>query len=900
MAEQSSSTRGTMIIEIGVALVVLFIVFRLRDRVHALEIQVAALTAASVTKSARTSPISAPIIPAQPRSDAPARAPMTPTPPMAPPPLIPASKSFPTPAVWEQLEHWLAERWIIAVGGATTALGGLFIVRYSIERGLLGPITRELLGAALGLSLITAAEWLRQDTLGRRGDDSGPLPQQAAAALSAAGFSTLYGVAYTSYALFGLLPAPITFGLLALIAAGAVLSGMRYGPLAAELGALMALVAPALVASTKPDAAILFTYLFFVTAGIFALIRLRPWPRLSGMVLAGNGLWQLVWVVSIGPQQAAPRAVHLLVIPALSAYFLLNRGWRTPPGPIWAWEWSQAPVPVWTAGLTTLGSFALLWILAASTGFDGVGALAWGIGLALLLGLVRWAPTQLPLLPVVALMTLGLVGSWAVPDMTPDPTMPWFLHGPLPFSTLEGYVTPAAVYAALFGIGGFLLLWDTDRPELWGPLSAAIPVMLLAVLYARLSAQAQSLPWATVALVLGALNLLAARSVARVPPRMDGALASYAASVTAALALAATMSLHTAWLTVALALELPALGLIWRRSAMAGSPLPGLRALAGIIATVLLVRLLFNPYLADYAGDMPIVLNWMIYGYGVSALASWIAARLLRPDTGEDWVTMVLESAALALGTALFTLELEHIAGGGGRLFDPNTPFRQAAAIANGWLAEALILLRFERSGSYLIRRWGWKLIGGAGLAWTLLVVVLAVNPLWNSYGVGATPILNLIIVAYGLPAVLLGLGAAELSRQGRARSAAAICATAVSLLIVTILMETRQAFHGDRLDLGGIEQIESYCYSFALLIVSLGLLMAGFRSSVLMLRHLGFGLLVLTLGKAFMIDMDKLTGLLRAASFLGVGLSLIAVGYAYQRLGRSGGRKFVDAHGSE
>ena len=71
------------------------------------------------------------------------------------------------------------------------------------------------------------------------------------------------------------------------------------------------------------------------------------------------------------------------------------------------------------------------------------------------------------------------------------------------------------------------------------------------------------------------------------------------------------------------------------------------------------------------------------------------------------------------------------------------------------------------------------------------------------------------------------------------------------------------------------------------MLLVSLGSLAGGLRWPKSDLRQAGFALLALTLGKAFLVDMADLTGLWRAASFLGLGLCLIGVGYAYQKLQR-------------
>jgi uncharacterized membrane protein len=59
-------------------------------------------------------------------------------------------------------EEKLGSRWAVWVGGVALALGGLFLVRYSIEQNLLSPATRIALGGLFALALIAAGEWLRR------------------------------------------------------------------------------------------------------------------------------------------------------------------------------------------------------------------------------------------------------------------------------------------------------------------------------------------------------------------------------------------------------------------------------------------------------------------------------------------------------------------------------------------------------------------------------------------------------------------------------------------------------------------------------------------------------------------------------------------------------------------
>ena len=117
----------------------------------------------------QTSPSSPPAIPAEPAMaareaatpipDAPRTSPADDTgaaaPPLPQPPL-------PQPVATPSFEERVGTRWVVWVGGLTLALGGFFMVRYSIEAGLIGPGVRVMLGGAFALALLLAGEWLRR------------------------------------------------------------------------------------------------------------------------------------------------------------------------------------------------------------------------------------------------------------------------------------------------------------------------------------------------------------------------------------------------------------------------------------------------------------------------------------------------------------------------------------------------------------------------------------------------------------------------------------------------------------------------------------------------------------------------------------------------------------------
>ena len=107
-------------------------------------------------------PTSEPEKPAEPAPPPPEREPaIAATSPIAPPLQVAPSPPTAPPPPSMSLEERLGAQWAVWVGGLALVLGGIFLVRYSIEQGLLGPPVRVTLGALLAIALISAGEWAR-------------------------------------------------------------------------------------------------------------------------------------------------------------------------------------------------------------------------------------------------------------------------------------------------------------------------------------------------------------------------------------------------------------------------------------------------------------------------------------------------------------------------------------------------------------------------------------------------------------------------------------------------------------------------------------------------------------------------------------------------------------------
>ena len=799
-----------------------------------------------------------------------------PTPKPAPasvqPTATPPPAATPAPAVArESLESRVMQRWAVWLGGIALALGAVFLVKYSIEQGWFGPVARVIAGVLLGLLLWVLAEWIRErdvhlPLVGATRTETIP------AALASAGSVSLFASIFAAYELYHFLGPVVAFALLTVVAVATVLLSLLHGVMMAWLGIAGVYAVPMLVSTPEPSPLGLLGYIAVATAGSTALLRWRGWGWLAWLALAGASFWaivamltwsELVW--TLGPYLLAMPLLFLFVAGAVDDASGFN------PRRIAGWV---------ASGLAALG----MWGLVELAGYD-LRSLAFAAALAALYAGIAWRyPRFDRLVWIGALLQCVLIVFWRFAPGTELDLERLHLLALPPSSGLGAYLGLAAVIAAIFGFGGFALLWRAPNPIVWATVSAATPALLLVATYWRTEQFAQSLPWAGAALALAALALAAVERL--VPPAREHddarlSLAAYAVAMTACLSLAITLSLRVGWLTVALALELPLLGALDRRV-----PTRAYRLLAATVASSVLIRLLPNWEILNYDISRTPLLNEILYLYGVPFAAFAAAARLLREAT-VDRTQLLLEGGTVALALALVSLEIHHFANGGTLVGGRYSLFEQGLQ-STAWLLIGYALLRFPIGLSEAVRVPAWRIVAGVAAAQVILVSVLVSNPLLpepNPEGVGALPILNSLLPAYLLPAIMFFLFARALraERPDWLAQAVAIAGLAVGFLYLTL--EVRHWFQGSVLTGPAPDTAELYAYSLAWLIYGGALLGLGIARHAEKLRLGGLAIGAVVAIKVFVFDMAALTGLYRAASFLGLGASLVALAYLYQRL---------------
>jgi uncharacterized membrane protein len=784
----------------------------------------------------------------------------------APPPLPPPAPGF---------EETIGTRWVVWIGGLTLALGGFFMVRYSIEAGLLGPGVRTLLGGLFALALLAAGEWTR-----RKEDISAieALPiANIPAILTAAGTAVAFATVYAAYALYEFLAPASAFILLGLVALGTLAAALLHGPALAGLGVAAAFVTPVLVSSDKPDFWALYIYLAIVTAASFGLSRIRLWRWLAVTTIVFALLWTFP-CLQCGPSMIAPHTFHLIAGFILAALLVVCGFMFGPPAdegqvePI-----SSGSLAAYLFGATTivLSSFhADLAMIAFALLVAGTLIVAWRSDAAT--GAVGAA----------AAFVFLVFAEWAIrgnPDMLVLPGGP--LPGIAPNATdgsVSLHLISAAVFAAGFGVAGFLAQgqkFGAVIPVIWSAAAVFTPLALLVALYARIAHLDRSIPFAIVAVILAAAYAAATESLSKHDdrPGLSASIALFATGTLAALALALTFALEKGWLTIALALM--SMGTAW---ISVQRPIPFLRSLAAILAGIVVLRIGYEPRIAgDAVGTTPIF-NWLLWGYGVPALSFWAGSIFLRRH-GDDAPLRAVEAAAILFTVLLAFMEIRH-AVNNGDVYRNSAGLTEVALQVCVTIAMAIGLERLRiRSGSIVHNIGAILLTVFAELA-TIFGLSALENPVLWSEDVGGS-FINLLLLGYAGPAVLALLLSYAVAGHRPASYANTIAAGALVLALAYLTFEIRRLYHGPVLTRGPTTGAEQYTYSIAWLTFGVVLLGIGIVVNSQRARLASAAVIGLTIAKAFLIDMSTLTGVYRALSFMCLGIVLVAIGWLYQRI---------------
>jgi uncharacterized membrane protein len=822
------------------------------------EISVAAHTGPAIAASGLAE---TPVVPRT--VEAPVAAPPTAEPPgagaaeTAGEPTAPPQATRPEPKPTRDLEELLTARWGVWLGAAALLLAGVFLIRYAVEQELLGPRARCFMAGLLGAALLAAAEWLT-----RHEPPSLPGPfsaDQAPGSLAAGGTAVLFGAAYGAGPYYGLLPPALAFLAMAAASFVGLLAALRFGQVTAAVGIVGAFVTPALVSVEHPSYPGLFAYLTVVSAAALAVVRYTAWTWLGWATTIAGAIWVCVAVFSGGTELWAA-AAFVPVAAALNLALLPAAALDHPIGLRLAWVpfavigaaglllETQVPGTAPRLALFVLSPIAV-WRGATEPRLDRLPWLAALFGLLTLLlwALPEWHPTG-EIITVEDIVEAVLPGAWA-PDV------------------IRPLIVAAALFAAFHAAAG---LWQERRaphPLHWAALVGAVPVLTLLVAYTQIARFQTDFRWAVAALALAAALTATAASAVAETARQRGGI--HAAGAVAALALGCAMMLHNHWLTLAISLFLPALAWI-----EANADLPPLRQVALAVAALVLVRLVLNWYVLDYAFGTTPVVNGLIAAYAAPSAAFAYAAMLFR-RRADDLLVATLEAGAITFAAFFIGLEIRHGFNNGALV--KQFSFDEVALHLVTLSVQATMYLYLAHRTARPILYWAAHVLGAIGLA--VAIGMLVFNPALTGARVGVVGLLEAYLVPAGLSVVALRF----VTNPGIGRL---LGVYALVGGFAWITLQIRHSFHPNHMSVifGSIDDAELWAWSGAWLAYGIALMIFGIRTEQRLLRLSALGVVALVCLKVFLVDMADLTGLWRVLSFLGLGLALIGLGVVHRR----------------
>ena len=316
----------------------------------------------------------------------------------------------------------------------------------------------------------------------------------------------------------------------------------------------------------------------------------------------------------------------------------------------------------------------------------------------------------------------------------------------------------------------------------------------------------------------------------------------------------------------------------------------GLLACALALLAVCFVRLIPIPGMPqlDYHGRIPI-LNWFLLAYGVVAGVTLLSAWLLRGTEdrlfpGWPRAAPILAGAGVVLLFFLVNVEIaDFFADGPTVALDLSMAYQPHLSYTVAWTIFAVgLVFAFRRASNRLLLAAAVLLLLGA------FIRLLPYNgaPLFAYARRGHTPILNGFLLAYGVVAaaffVISWLLSDTEDRLARRVPRVSTLSTVAGTLVVFFLVNVEIAdlwSVADRITFrfsAGLAPDLTYTVTWALFAIAL--LVAGIVLASRGARVAAIGLLTLTVLKAFLHDLARLSGMYRIGSFLGLGAALVVV----------------------
>ena len=170
----------------------------------------------------------------------------------------------------ESLESRLGSEIFSRIAIVLLLIGTAYGLKLAVDRGLIGPMWRVILGLIAGAALVVWSERFRHKGFAA-----------FSYSLKAVGSGVLYLSLWAGFRLYGLLPTEVALGLMILVTAwNAYMAWVQDSELLAAYALAGGFTTPMLLSTGGNHETFLFTYLLAIDVAMIALVRLKTWPRL--------------------------------------------------------------------------------------------------------------------------------------------------------------------------------------------------------------------------------------------------------------------------------------------------------------------------------------------------------------------------------------------------------------------------------------------------------------------------------------------------------------------------------------------------------------------------------------------------------------------------------------------
>lgn len=793
------------------------------------------------------------------------------------------------------LEQKIASSLPVWIGGIALALAGMFMVKYSIETGLLSPVVRLTLSSLFGVGLLLIGNWIHSHP---RIANSERISQ----ALSGAGIADLYVSLFAATSFYHLIPSFTGFAGMAVVTAVAVVLSLKQGPPIALLGMVGGFLTPGLIGSDHPDAQLLFIYLYFLLAGLMMVIRKKQWWPLSFLVILGAFAWVIFWLETLFvPTDGLWLGLFLI---ALCITVVLTSKKAIEEGTVDQLSFKGVKVSSGLNYLSLGGAVLLMSIIATKTNF---GEMEWGLFGFLAAGGIVLSFYNEKMYGFVPWLAMGVNVILLITWVEADPVI---------------LASTLIAFGLLFTFSSYWLMWKSPHSLPWGLMTAISSLVYYLLAYAKyhnwlattfFTPQAWYTDvhlWGILSLGLFLLSVLVIVQILNFIPTEDKdkqkLLTIFTLTGAAFLSIGLTLELDQEFLTLALATEILVISWLNRyvdikalRHLSGGfAVLFGVLIMPKIILQIFLLShtvvdasqfiqenfLLFEtPLWIGYFQDNIPSVGWSFLHLGLPALMFIVSSYLFRKEKDTS-LARVFEVVAISLIAVMLHYLTRHAFHVGENLLFAESSFTERGVMTTIYFLYGLACLWvgnfFKREAVCLS---GFILICFA-LFRILYFDLLFYNPLLSSQEIGKYPIFNALALPFGFSMLWIVFAKVELAKVWGATYVLFMDVCLFLLAFFFVSFNVRHFYHGTYLDSGITTNAEVYTYSAAWLLMGIALLFFGTLRKDKALRVASLAFIVVSIGKVFLYDASELTGLFRVFSFLGLGISLLGLSWFYTR----------------